>query len=247
MAEPAPPGIYPIFLRGVTCEKFGLKTGEGINDVVDYKMLTREEIMKEIQGMGVMSDFEPAKKVLESCTLEQILIFTDRDQKYGETFLICFTEESRDEFMRGITEGQEAIREQLMAEMQAEEDKKLAEFARLNVVYEDKPVVPRPWVSSDTETESEIYATHAPLRELISMEISRPKQFLLQKHNFGDKSAESGGVAEFRAYKDPNFKAIREADMGIQVAPTCSDSGAQTTWHRAVNKAVQYEASEGTH
>jgi hypothetical protein len=47
-APPAPPpGIQPIFLRGVTCEKFGLKTGEGVTDMVPYKLLSMETVTKE--------------------------------------------------------------------------------------------------------------------------------------------------------------------------------------------------------
>ena len=63
-----PPGVQPLFLRGVTCEKYGFMTGEGVMDLVDYIFLSKDEIMKEIQGLGVMSDLEPAKKAIESCT-----------------------------------------------------------------------------------------------------------------------------------------------------------------------------------
>eukprot|EP01032_Pedospumella_encystans_P034078 gene34078-38519_t len=173
MATPAPPGLYPIFLRSVTCEKFGLKTGEGVNDVVDYKYIPKEDITKEIQTMGKMSDFEPAKKVIDSYHSESILLVVDREQKYGETYLICYTDEARDEYLRGIMETQEALREQLKAEMQAEEDRRAAEFARLNVVYEDKPITPRPWVreGANGETEHEISLTTShTARELISIE-----------------------------------------------------------------------------
>jgi hypothetical protein len=32
-----------------------------------------------------------------------------------------------------------------------------------------------------------------------------------------------------------------EADLGVQVTLPCEERSAQTTWHRAVNAAVQYE------
>jgi hypothetical protein len=245
MATPAPPGIFPIFIRGVTCEKYGFKTGEGVNDLVEYKFLRKDDLMKEIQGLGVMSDFEPAKKHIEGYVTEEILFVVDREQKYGETFLICYTDAAKEEYMRGIMEAQEALREQLMAQMQAEEEKRAAEFARQNVVYEDKPVTPRPWVRDNSiETENEIALATPPVtRELYSIEVTRPKRMVRQKYNFTDKMAEAGGVAEFKGYKDPNFRAVREADIGIQVAPTCAEAGAQTTWFRSVNKAIQYEAA----
>ena len=94
--------------------------------------------------------------------------------------------------------------------------------------------------NSMTETENEIkLLQHKPSRELIAYEITRPKKLTKLPVRFLDRSAES---FEFRAYKDNNFKAIREADIGIQVAPQMTDSNAQTTWFRSINKAVQYEA-----
>jgi len=57
-------------------------------------------------------------------------------------------------------------------------------------------------------------------------------------------------VAEFRSVKDPNFKQLKERDMGFQAAAPMVSSDAQTTWNRKVNKAIQYtstgSASEST-
>jgi hypothetical protein len=244
MPETPPKGICPLFLRGVTLEKYGMKTGEGVNDVVEYKLIPKEDIMGEIQKYGQMSDFEPGKKQIDSYPGDQILIVVDRTQKYGETFLICYTEEAREEFMRDMLEKEDALREQLLAEMKAEEERKAAEYARLNVVYEDKPITPRAWSSTTTsETDHEIKVlSHESTRELLSTEISRPKRFTKQAYRFNDRNADVGGVAEFRAQKDPNFRAIKEADRGIQVAASTKSASAQTTYYRKVNKSIQYEA-----
>ena len=43
MPDPAPPGILPLFLRGVTAEQFGFKTGEGITDLVDSLVVEGED------------------------------------------------------------------------------------------------------------------------------------------------------------------------------------------------------------
>lgn len=244
-AEPPPKGVFPLFLRGVTLEKFGLKTGEGVNDVVEYKNVPKEDIMKEIQVMGVMSDFEPGKKLIDSYQGDQILIVVDRAQKYGETYLLCYTDDAKDFLLKDILEQQEAVKEQLMAEMKAEEERKAAELARLNIVYEDKPIDPRPWVSTsiqETEHEIKLLKTETN-RELYSIEINRPKKFSRQSYKFTDRDSDVGGVAEFRAYKDPNFRSIKDNDMGIQVAPPCSENAAQTTFYRPINKAIQYESA----
>lgn len=245
MPEAAPKGVFPIFLRGVTCEKYGLKTGEGINDLVDFIELNKDDIMKEIQGLGVMSDFERAKKCIDSYPGDKILIVIDKAQKYGETFLIYHTEEAKSEYMRAINEALEALELQRIEALRLEEERKAAEYARLNVVYEDKPIKPRPWEHhTQNETENELrQLTFTPARDLISIEISRPKRSTKQSFKFADRNADAAGIIEFRAYKDPHFKGIKEGDIGIQVAPSCTASHSQTNWFRLVQKAVQYESA----
>ena len=99
---PPPEGVFPIFLRGGTCEKFGFKTGEGVKDLVDYLYLKKEDLLREIQIAGVMSDFEPAKKQIESCPRDTILIAVDKLEQYSETFLICYTASSQDAYFQKI-------------------------------------------------------------------------------------------------------------------------------------------------
>jgi hypothetical protein len=243
MATPIPPpdGIFPLFLRGATAEKYGFKNGEGVMDLVSYLLIPKEDLMKEVIGLGVMSDFEPAKKQLESYPGEEILITVDQDQKYGEVFLICYTEQAKDEFMSGIREVEAAIEAQRLAEIEIEEARKAAEWERLNVVYEDKPIVPRKWVSATmpaTETEVNIL-NYQRSREPIVIEIERPKKLFGQKCNFLDREASFGGIQEFRAYKDPHNVPIRQKELGIQAAPFHTEGAAQTTWNRPTNKAVQ--------
>ncbi|CAE7459053.1 DNAI3, partial [Symbiodinium microadriaticum] len=151
---------------------------------------------------------------------------------------------AKEEFMSVVREKLEAIEAQKRAEEEAEEARKAAEWARLNVVYEDKPLSPRLWNSTtSTETESEVKAlTHRSIRERVELEVTRPKKFIGQKYTFLDRDADVGGVLEFRAHKDPHFLSIRQGEMGIQAAPMFVDHHAQTTWNRPVNKAVQCQA-----
>lgn len=244
MPEAAPDGVFPMFLRGVTTEKYGFKTGEGVMDLVEYKLLSKEEIMNEIVGLGVMSDFECAKKQISSAPGEELLFVVDRDQKYGEVFLLCHTEETKDEFMNKMKEAEEAIEAQKRAEEEAEAARIAAEEARKNIVYEDKPIEPNPWNSetNDATIEEVDNLTCKPFRDNIKYVISRPKMYTNQPVKFMTRDASISGVAEFRSHKDPNFIPISEADTGIQCAPQFSDNTAQTTWYRTVNKAIQYEA-----
>jgi dynein intermediate chain 3, axonemal len=214
-------------------------------DLVEYKLIPKEDIAKEIQGLGVMSDFEPSKKFVDNYPGEELLFVVDKDQKYGEIFLLCYTEQSKEDFMSMVREKLEAIEAQKRAEEEAEEARKAAEWARLNVVYEDKPLSPRVWSSSTSaDTDAEVKSlTHRPVREKVELEVARPKRLTGQKYTFLDRDSEVGGIQEFRSHKDPHFINIRQGEMGIQAAPFFVDHPAQTTWNRPVNKAVQYNGA----
>jgi hypothetical protein len=246
MPDHPPDGVLPLFLRGTTAEKYGFKTGDGVMDLVDYLHLKKDDLVKEIQTLGVMSDFEPAKKQIESFKGESLLFVIDKKQKFGEVFLMCYTEFSQEEFLRGIREAQEALESQKRENEAIEDRRKAEELARQNVQFIDKPLTPRKWQpssSGDTDHEVKSILKEHSSRELVFLEVTRTKKSTKQSFRFSDRTADFSGVSiEFKAYKDPNFRRIREADLGIQVAPECSDSGAQTTWFRSVSKAIQYEA-----
>ena len=244
MPEPAPPGIMPLFLRGVTAEKYGFKTGEGVMDLVAHLYIKKEDVVKEIATLGVMSDFEPAKKAVDSCPCESLLFVIDKASTYGEVFLMCYTAEAQEEFMKKVLAEQEAIEAQKRAEIEAEEARVAAEYARANVVYEDKPVEAKPWRSETTgDTELEVGAlTYRPFRVPLSVGITRPKKTIGGNYKFSDRDSTVGGNCEFKSVKDPNFKIVLQNDIAIQAAPLIVSAHAQTNFFKAVNKSVQYNS-----
>jgi hypothetical protein len=243
MATAPPDGVYPIFLRGVTAEKYGFKTGEGVMDLVSYCLIPKADVVKEIEGLGVMSDFEPAKKLINSFPGEEILFVVDQDQKYGEIFLIIYTQAAKDEFMETLNAEAAAIEAQKQAELDAEAAKIAAELARQNIVFEDKPIEPRDWVSETTEaTQEEVNALNPkPARARVQLAITRSKRNTGLDVKFLGRDASVSGIGEFKSYKDPNFINILETDIGLQAAPFHEDRDAQTTWYRSINKAIQHE------
>ena len=201
--------------------------------------------MKEIQDFGVMCDFEVAKKLIASSPGDKLLFVIDKEQKYGETFLLYYTAAAQESFNERINELKREAERKIQAELEAEEARKAAEWARLNVVFEDNPLSPRAWnATSIAETETEIkLLNHLPTRDRLAVEVSRPKKLLRMPYRFNNRDADVGGVQEFRAHKDPHFISIRESDIGIQAAPSHENAFAQTTWYRSINKAVQYQAA----
>lgn len=211
-------------------------------DLVDYKWLSKEEVMKEVIGMGVMSDFEPAKKQIESSPGDELLFIIDKKQEYGEIFLLAFTQEAQQGYLQKIAEAEEALAAQRKAEEEAAEAARLAEIARLTVVYEDKPITPRVWesaTSADTELEIADLQAIQMKRELMAIEVTRPKKHTKLAKKFYDTEA---AVFDIKPTKDTNFKPTREIHAGFQSAPSYSTAYSQTAWFRSVNKAIQYEA-----
>jgi ribosome-binding factor A len=45
------------------------------------------------------------------------LVVVDRDQKYGETYLVIYSDEAKEIIMKDILEAQDALQKQLRAEM----------------------------------------------------------------------------------------------------------------------------------
>lgn len=245
MPEEAPPGILPLFLRGSTAEKYGFKTGEGVMDLVDHLLLPKVEVEKEIETLGVMSDFNAAKKEITNAPGDDLLFVVDKESKYGEVFLLCFTEESKQNFLNIALEKQAALEAQLKAEEDAKLAAEAAAYARANVVYEDKPLEPRPWESETSEATMEEIDLRSvkSFRDPICLEIYRPKRNLKMPYRFLDRNSDvAGSLQEFRAMKDPNFMGIKENDIGFQIAVATTTSSSQTTYNKSTNKACQYES-----
>merc|ERR1719230_1041131 len=146
-------------LKGM--HKYGLKEEEAdLTDTVPYKMFNREEILKEIDALGFMCDFQPAKAELEALTAEEFLAVADPGEKYGNNWYIAYTVEAIERELAVFKE----------AELKAEAERKAAEEeaarlaaeeeARRNVVYEDKPMYAQHYLSESSDV------TYQNVREL---------------------------------------------------------------------------------
>lgn len=244
MPTPAPAGIFPMFIRGVTCEKYGMKTGENVMDLVDYIWIPKEDVVKEIATLGVMSDFETARKQIDQSPGDKLLFVVDQSQEYGESFLLYYTVEQQNTYMKQKEELEAAIEAQKRAEQEAEEAAAAAALARLTVEYEDKPITPKPWVStSAADSDAEIKLAAGPLPgDKMGIAVTRPKRYTKQNVKLTERDAEVSGLNEFRSHKDINFRAVKETEGGYQSAPEFAPAFTQTTWYRSVSKAVQYQA-----
>ena len=239
--EPAPEGTKPMMISGKNMEKYELKTGGGLKDVVAFKEFDKEWVLAEIQEIGFYSEFFNFKEDVVNFPGDKIMIVADPDEKYGENWLLCTTEEGRDQQVAVAQARVDAENAAQRAAEEAEAAKKAAEDAILNAVYEDKPIVAGPWETNTAAASAEEVSdlSERPTRGALVMSLVRKRKLFRQPHTaFQDRL--EGGYAEGRQQRDPNYELKQKVlDVGLQGVPPQSEAGSQTSFYRSVNKASQ--------
>ncbi|KAG7398630.1 WD repeat-containing protein 63 [Phytophthora boehmeriae] len=241
--QPAPEGTRPMMISMREMETLGLKTGSGLRETVEYKVFTRAEVLDQIAQVGFMCPFHEFRaEIAKMPAGDDILIVADPTETYGENWLLCLARKAFDSQMELIRR-----REQERLEALAAQEKEANAAADANdmskIVYEDKPVMSRPWTSTTArETHEDVEAlTIKPSRPLITISVTKMSDELNADYKFSDRDADQCFV-EWRQHKDPNYELTRlEQDVGLQGTPPLVDNATQTSWFRSVNSALQYE------
>ncbi|RHY01402.1 hypothetical protein DYB36_002923 [Aphanomyces astaci] len=234
-----PPGTKPLMVSMREMDTLGLKTGPGLKETIDFKVFDRQTILDEIAKVGFMCPFHEHRAEVAKLEIPQLLLVADRDEVYGENWLLCVRQVGYDDQMALIAQRQAALEV-------AEADSKnqvTEEDELLTLVYEDKPIVSRPWESAsadDSHEQVRLLSIHAT-RAVISISVTRRAEEFNADYKFSDRDADQCFV-ECRQHKDPNYDLTRmEQDVGLQGIPDLIDNTTQTSWFRAVNSALQYE------
>ena len=235
-------GVYPFFIPNSGAEKFGLKTGPGIVDLVEFKAFQKNEILEEIQALGFMCPFEPCVTHIRACPLSEFIVVCDPTSKFGEMFLLLHSESS----IQIFREAQEKERLELEEKLKLEEEEALmvkeAELALKNAVYIEKPFYAKEYHSSTADdTESEIRkSSNSSRRCLRKVEVKW--EHIISPVEFGDRNHDVSGIVEFRSRNVPEFDFTRKAkDVALNAIPPVVSTCMQTNRNRKVNSNVQYE------
>jgi WD40 repeat protein len=247
---PPPAGIMCVDLNGKQMIQYELKKLDaegkplpGLKDVVSFKMFDKETCMKEIQDIGFYSGFYDLRDVLPSYPDDQLLLYSDVDEQYGSNFLACVTVKGKNDYLKVL---QAAADEEQAAKRRIEEEiarKKAEEEAYMNAVYEDKPMLSKPYKSDSIKvTNDEVDRLSVKTgRPLLELSMVRKYGEFGDNIKFTDKADPPG--AECRQHKDPNYDLKKmELDVALQAVPQITDTGTQTTWFRSVNKTLQSDA-----
>ncbi|KAG1712314.1 hypothetical protein DVH05_000061 [Phytophthora capsici] len=224
-------------------ETLGLKTGSGLRETVEFKVFTRQEVLDQIAQVGFMCPFHEFRaEIAKMATGDDVLIVADPTETYGENWLLCLTRRAYDTQMELIKRREQDRLEAL--EAQEKEANATADANDMSkIVYEDKPVLSRPWTSvTARETHEDVEALSVtPSRPLITMSVTKMSDELNADYKFSDRDADQCFI-EWRQHKDPNYELTRlEQDVGLQGTPPLVDGTTQTSWFRSVNSALQYE------
>lgn len=217
--EEKPAGVSAMMISIKNMEKYELKTGDGLKDTVSYKWFKKEEVLEEIQNVGFYSDFNDFKSEIAAYPEEELLVIADPDEIYGQNWMICLSVEARDLLFNIIDAEARRLQELKRLEDEAEAQRLAEEEAKRNVVYKDKPILPRErqsFTSAETQVEIDWFDVK-PSRKLICVEVSRKRSEFGAPIKFNDRDAEQNGLVEFRQHKDPNFELKRrEQDVALQ-------------------------------
>lgn len=243
--EAPPAGAEPMMMSMKMMDTYGVKTGPGLKDTVPFKVFDKEFVMKEIIDLGFYSAFHPFRKQLEKYPLSEILVVADNDERYGENWLVYLTEASFRARMDEMEAETRAAEEAARAAEAAEAAARRAQEELERKVYEEAPLVARPFTSPTLKaTEAEVaLLTVQPSRPLIRMKITRKRAEFGARYTFSDKESD-GAVAEFRGRRAPEYSLVRaEMDVALQDCPgsLCGheDASTQTTFSRKLNSACQ--------
>ena len=116
-------------------EKYELKTGAGITDVIPMKDFDKNWIVEEITSVGFYSDFHPFREAIKAYPDDcQVLIVADEGEKYGNNWLLCVTPAAREEQLKVVADREAAKKAQdyarrVLLKLKAESDDEGDDFA----------------------------------------------------------------------------------------------------------------------
>jgi hypothetical protein len=227
-----PPGIMPVFLTMTTQEMFKVVSGEDVTPEMPYKRVNIAAILKDINFRGVISDWQPAKKEIETyatelpkeegddpATTAHILVVMDDDTVYGQNYFFCSTEAKAEEIIAQYAA--KAAEESAEAEAGAVEE----EEPRPKEIM-DPDLVNRPWVEwtppvegegeeadAERQKQKDSYITTSMEIESAIIKESGPRlryAFSRKRGDFrqGGKfyDVDNAESEDYKQYRDPQFK-----------------------------------------
>ncbi|RXN11979.1 WD repeat-containing 63 [Labeo rohita] len=95
-----PDYIFPLVLTSATQELFGCQADEDVTGENPYKLLKKEDIIKDMKTRASVSDFSPVKQLVLDYPEDELLLVFDRDFTYGQSFYLVLTVEAKENILK---------------------------------------------------------------------------------------------------------------------------------------------------
>ncbi|XP_072244882.1 dynein axonemal intermediate chain 3 [Leuresthes tenuis] len=219
-----PDDISPLVLTSATQELFGCLADVDLTKENPYKLLKKDDIMKDIKTRALMSDFSPVKQIVLDYPEEEILLVFDRDFTYGQSFYFVLTPELKSKIL----------------EPPKPETPEVFE----NEV--DKTPEPKEWICLGSELEIDEESVKET-REKLRYKFSRVRGKFGMPVCFSDNNTADSkdSYLECPSYQDSRFSIKQmQRDCMVQAVPRLQSSSTQTKWKTQRNIFTQYHPRE---
>ncbi|XP_012553598.1 dynein axonemal intermediate chain 3 isoform X1 [Hydra vulgaris] len=220
-----PTYIMPLFFTTKTQEIFQCKADKDLTEDSPYKIIEKEKILQDFKNRAAISDFHPARKIIENYPSDTLLIIYDPMFKYGQNF--CLVTDDK----------QKKVLLEPEAKIDVVEAKSSEEiFLSSEEILRERS--PKPWKSfgSEQEVEDEIINTS---REKVKFILKRERRCFGGPTNFTDYDANK--YVEYLPFECENFIKMNELDKVVQDLYTMKEVGCQTNRLLPRNACTQYE------
>eukprot|EP00795_Rhopilema_esculentum_P004097 gene4097-20277_t len=223
--EVPPEYVFPLFLTSKTQEIFSCKVDKDVTPENPLQLIKKEDIFLDFKERAAISDFHPAKSIIQDYPGEELLMVYDPLFKYGQNFFLVTTEDGKEQILNPpepITEVDQSL--------------------------ESVPLVPvrkspKPWISLGSEDDILAQGVFSS-REKVSFWIQRKRKDFGAQVDFSDRNSSEvkDSAIDYPGYEDETFDLNKmELEKAIQNVSTNEDASSQTEWPRPRNANVQYE------
>jgi len=239
-------GVFPFFMADSGAQKFNLKSGKGIADLVKNKRFNKKIILQDISKYGFMCPFEPCEKKLQDCELDEFVIVCDPKSTYGEMFLLLYKTKAIESYMSGKIVVKETLNEFVQKPPQIEKEDIATHIGDINNIKIDEFFFAKPYHSTTMEGSiQEVYnSLNVPSRSPLSLRVNPIVSNHISPKQFDDCDNSFCHTFEIPQHvqlqKDRQLKKMY--DVPVQAIPEHKNVIIQTNQYAKVDNSTQYES-----
>ncbi|XP_040041162.2 dynein axonemal intermediate chain 3 [Gasterosteus aculeatus] len=219
-----PDDIFPLVLTSATQKLFGCCSDVDVTGERPYKLLKKDDVIKDFKTRAAVSDFSPVKQIVLDYPDDDLLLVFDRDFIYGQSFYLVLTPEAKERILN-VAGSPEPETPQ---------------------VFEDEAIKtpePEPWISLGSEQEIEEESVRETREKLLfTYKLSEVRRKFGPPAVFSDSKTAVTGCP---SCPDSRFSIkLMLRDFGSRAVPRLHSSNTQTKGKLTSDVSTQYTPRE---